>query len=55
MSLTVSDREGDRLTLEQRGDLGPLLAWLAGRVVRDVQIQPLGLANIYHRYHGNDA
>src|SRR5205823_6438279 len=45
----------DRLTLEQRGDIGPLLRWLASQPVRDLQIQPLGLANIYHRYHGNEA
>jgi ABC-2 type transport system ATP-binding protein len=51
----VCGRDGDWLTLEQRGDLGPLLAWLAARPVRDVQIQPLGLGNIYHRYHGNVA
>ncbi len=53
--VTVCGRNGDRLTLEQRGDLGPLLTWLAARPVRDVVIQPLGLSNIYHHYHGIDA
>jgi ABC-2 type transport system ATP-binding protein len=44
-----------RLTLEYAGPLPPLLDWLARRPIVEVQIEPLGLAAIYHRYHGKDS
>jgi ABC-2 type transport system ATP-binding protein len=49
------EQHGLQLTLEHAGPLAPLLAWLAGRHVLDLQIEPLGLAAIYHRFHGNEA
>jgi ABC-2 type transport system ATP-binding protein len=49
------ERNHQQVTLEYTGLLPPLLAWLARQQVQDLDIQPLGLASIYHRYHGNDA
>jgi ABC-2 type transport system ATP-binding protein len=43
------------LTFEYTGELPDLFAWLASRRVLDVKIEPLGLAGIYHKYHGNEA
>jgi ABC-2 type transport system ATP-binding protein len=50
--LTVREREADRVTWEYAGPLAPVLEWLARQAVKDLQVQPLGLAAIYHRYHG---
>jgi ABC-2 type transport system ATP-binding protein len=50
--LSIRDRAGDRLTLEMSGPLPPLLEWLARQPVADLQVQPLGLNALYHRYHG---
>lgn len=44
-----------RMTFEYSGPLRDLLAWLALQDVLDVKIEPLGLAGIYHRFHGNEA
>jgi ABC-2 type transport system ATP-binding protein len=53
--LQVRERQDDRLTLEYRGDLPQLLGWLAGQAVADLHVEPLGLAEIYKSYHGNEA
>jgi ABC-2 type transport system ATP-binding protein len=53
--LRRSIREDRRLTLEYAGPLPPLLDWLARQQVLDLHVEPLGLAAIYHRYHGNEA
>jgi ABC-2 type transport system ATP-binding protein len=50
--LRITQCQGDRLTLEYRGELPPLLGWLAGQPVADLHVEPLGLSEIYHRYHG---
>jgi beta-exotoxin I transport system ATP-binding protein len=47
--------QDDRLTLEYTGPLPPLLAWLSRQNVRELQVEPLGLGSIYHRFHGNGA
>ena len=47
-------RQGS-LTLEYRGPLPELLAWLARQPLADLRLEPLGLASVYHRYHGADA
>jgi ABC-2 type transport system ATP-binding protein len=44
---------GDRLTLEYSGALPELLAWLASQPLAELQIEPLGLNAVYHRYHGS--
>jgi ABC-2 type transport system ATP-binding protein len=43
---------GPAWTLVAREGVQPLLGWLAGQPVADVRIEPLGLAAIYSRYHG---
>ena len=48
-------QEDGRLSLEYAGPLAPLLAWLARQEVVDLRVEPLGLAPIYHRYHGAEA
>ena len=53
--LTVREHDKDRLTLEYRGPLPPLLTWLAGQPLADLRLEPLGLAAVYHRFHGADA
>jgi ABC-2 type transport system ATP-binding protein len=53
--LTLHERGHDRLALEYRGALTPLLGWLAAQEVADLHVQPLGLSEIYHRYHGSAA
>jgi ABC-2 type transport system ATP-binding protein len=53
--LIVRERGIDSLTLEYRGELQQLLAWLADQPLTDLHVEPLGLAEIYHRFHGNGA
>jgi ABC-2 type transport system ATP-binding protein len=50
--LLVRDREREKMTLEYTGPLAPLLEWLAGLPLEDLQMEPLGLSRIYHRFHG---
>jgi ABC-2 type transport system ATP-binding protein len=49
------ERRPDGVVLEYTGPLPPLLGWLARQPVADLQVEPLGLAGIYHRYHGAEA
>lgn len=49
------ENAGKEMILEYTGPLPPLLAWLGQHDVVDLHIEPLGLAGIYHRYHGNIA
>jgi ABC-2 type transport system ATP-binding protein len=53
--LQVLRREGELLTVEFRGELPRLLGWLAGQPVADLKVEPLGLSEIYHLYHGKAA
>ena len=53
--LAVREHDKDRLTLEHRGPLPPLLAWLARQPLADLRLEPLGLAAVYQRFHGADA
>ncbi len=50
--LDVRERADHRLLLEHTGALPPLLAWLSRQPVAELSVEPLGLASIYHRYHG---
>ncbi len=47
-------RHGEELSLQYRGELPPLLEWLAGQPIVDLRIEPLGLRAIYERFHGAD-
>jgi ABC-2 type transport system ATP-binding protein len=53
--LRLREYEKDHLTLEYHGPLPELLAWLAGQPLADLQLEPLGLASVYYRFHGADA
>ncbi len=53
--LSVQEHQKDRLTLEYRGPLTPLLTWLAAQPLADLCLEPLGLAAVYYRFHGADA
>jgi ABC-2 type transport system ATP-binding protein len=53
--LSQRARHGDRLVLEYAGPLPALLEWLARQPLLDLRLEPLGLAAVYHRYHGPDA
>jgi ABC-2 type transport system ATP-binding protein len=48
------ERKNDELTFEHAGPLRGLLGWLVQQDVVDLKIEPLGLAGIYHRFHGNE-
>jgi len=50
----VTRHEND-WSFEYAGPLPDLLGWLAGQAVQDLKIEPLGLAGIYQKYHGNGA
>jgi ABC-2 type transport system ATP-binding protein len=52
--LRQARKEGNRLVCEYGGPLAPLLGWLSERHVVDLQMEPLGLSSIYHRYHGTE-
>jgi ABC-2 type transport system ATP-binding protein len=53
--LQVLERRDDRLTLEHIGPLPDLLVWLAQQPMAELHIEPLGLASVYARYHGESA
>jgi ABC-2 type transport system ATP-binding protein len=53
--LALRRQVGNDLTLEYRGDLQMLLGWLGHQRVAALHIEPLGLSEIYHHYHGNAA
>jgi ABC-2 type transport system ATP-binding protein len=53
--LHLRERYDSRLALEYRGPLPPLLEWLGGQPVIDLRLEPLGLSDIYRRFHGVDA
>jgi ABC-2 type transport system ATP-binding protein len=48
------DRHDHHLSFEYAGPLPELFAWLATHAVVDVKVEPLGLAGIYHEYHGSE-
>jgi beta-exotoxin I transport system ATP-binding protein len=48
-------QSGNTIAWEYAGPLGPLCSWLGEQEISEVQIEPLGLKGIYHRYHGASA
>jgi ABC-2 type transport system ATP-binding protein len=50
--VVVRERRGGRLTIECRANLPMLLGWLAQQQIDSLLVEPLGLSEIYHRYHG---
>jgi ABC-2 type transport system ATP-binding protein len=53
--LQMLERKDDRLTMEHTGALPDLLGWLAGQPLAELHVEPLGLASIYAKYHGDAA
>ena len=51
LSLEAMQPDGS-LQINHRGPLANLLNWLQQQEVSELRIEPLGLAPIYHRYHG---
>jgi ABC-2 type transport system ATP-binding protein len=41
----------DGVTIIARGELAPLLGWLAQQPLAELQIEPIGLSSVYHRHH----
>ena len=39
------------VTIIARGELAPLLGWLAEQPLAELQIEPIGLSSVYHRHH----
>lgn len=52
LELVLRERNGDVLLFEHRGELGPLLRWLATAPVLDVAIGTEDLRSLYDQYHG---
>jgi ABC-2 type transport system ATP-binding protein len=48
----IREIHGSEVTFESTGPLPAVMTWLARHSPEDVRIEPLGLASIYHRYHG---
>jgi ABC-2 type transport system ATP-binding protein len=53
--LRERERSVDAATYEHEGPLPPLLQWLSDQPLADLRIEPLGLAAVYQRYHGEPA
>jgi ABC-2 type transport system ATP-binding protein len=53
--LRVLERKDGRITLEHTGALHDLLDWLARQPLAELHVEPLGLASVYARYHGDAA
>ena len=53
--LSEQERDGNQVAWEYTGPLPPLLEYLSRLPVVDLRMEPLGLAPIYHRYHGGEA
>ncbi len=53
--LSLRGRKGDQVTLDYDGPVPELLLWLARQPLADLRLEPLGLAAIYHRFHGGPA
>jgi ABC-2 type transport system ATP-binding protein len=51
----VREQVDGRLVLEHTGPLPDLLDWIGRQPLADLSIEPLGLAPVYHRFHGGEA
>ncbi|WP_240911415.1 ABC transporter ATP-binding protein [Paludisphaera soli] len=55
LGLSVRKTEGPALLLEHRGELAPLLRWLATAPVEDLAIGTEDLHSLYNQFHGAEA
>jgi ABC-2 type transport system ATP-binding protein len=53
--LRVREREDEHLSLVYQGGLPALLGWMAQQAVAELRVEPLGLSEVYHRFHENQA
>jgi ABC-2 type transport system ATP-binding protein len=54
--VSLAGDDGGRIVLEASDSLAPLLGWLATLSVEEMQVEPVGLAAVYDRFHrGADA
>ena len=54
--VTLAGADGGRVVLEAADSLAPLLGWLATLPLEEMQVEPVGLAAVYDRFHrGGDA
>jgi ABC-2 type transport system ATP-binding protein len=54
LELGVRERKGQTCLLEHRGQIGPLLKWLASVPLEDVAIGTEDLHSLYEQFHGPD-
>jgi ABC-2 type transport system ATP-binding protein len=54
LDLTERERNGEKVLLEHRGEVGPLLRWLGSIPLVDVAIGTEDLRSLYDRFHGHD-
>ena len=54
LELGVRERKGQTCLLEHRGQIGPLLEWLASVPIDDVAIGTEDLHSLYEQFHGPD-
>jgi ABC-2 type transport system ATP-binding protein len=52
IGLLERERDADKVLYEHRGEVGPLLTWLAGAPIEDIAIGTEDLRSLYDRYHG---
>jgi ABC-2 type transport system ATP-binding protein len=55
LDLIERERNGDTILWEHRGELAPLLGWLASVPVDDIAIGTEDLRSLYDRFHGPNA
>jgi ABC-2 type transport system ATP-binding protein len=54
LELAVREHKDDTVLLEHRGELAPLLGWLATIPVRDIAVGTEDLRSLYDQFHGPD-
>jgi beta-exotoxin I transport system ATP-binding protein len=52
LGLTQRERDGSTMLFEHRGELAPLLDWLAAAPIEDLAIGTEDLRSLYDRFHG---
>jgi ABC-2 type transport system ATP-binding protein len=55
LGLLLRERQGSALLFEHRGEVAPLLSWLASQPVEELAIGTEDLRSLYDRYHGPNA
>jgi ABC-2 type transport system ATP-binding protein len=53
--VAITQQADRKITIDAPGDLSPLLGWLATLPVSEVYVEPVGLQNVYEKYHRPEA